>query len=161
MKKISAIVLVLAMMFALATTAFAISSPTGEKDYDIKTYVVDDVEGTAAFQWYKIIPEGDNIRLIVDDKYINSFIKWIIEGEYEIVEGSLTDTEIVIRPKSDINAFAHVTNASIVTDTDKQPGKTDDGKKSPDTSATPVASVVFVTLLAGAAVVVAKKEISK
>lgn len=160
MKKISAIVLVLAMMFALATTAFAVSSPVGGKEYDIKTYVVSDVDGTSSFQWYKIIPEGDNIRLIVDDKYINSFIKWVIEGEYEIVEGSLTDKEIVIRPKGDVSAYAHVSE-KIEADTDKTPGKTDDGKKSPDTSAAPIASAALVTLIAGATAIVAKKKISK
>ena len=158
MKKIFAVLLTLIMMFALSVTAFGVVSPVGEKEYEVKTYVVDDVDGTTSFQWYKIIPEGDNIRLIVDDKYINSFIKWIIEGDYEIVSGTLTDTEILIHPKSDIDAYVHITYSAH--DTDK-PGKPDDSKKSPDTSAAPIASAVAVMALAGMTALIAKKKISK
>ena len=135
--------------------------PSLEGGFVIKNYVVSDIDGTNVYQWYEIVPEGDVIRLIVDDKYTNSFIKWQIDGEYEIVSGSLTSKELVIRPLGNIDAYAYVNEKSEDTDKPVTPGKKDDSPKSPDTSAAPVAGIVAVIALAGCTALVAKKRISK
>ena len=152
MKKIIVLALSLIMVFSFATTSLAVISPSGEDEFTIRIYYVSDIDGTSAYQYYRAIPEGDGYRLLIDDEYLNYFVKWIIDGEYEIVEGSLTDPEIVIRPKSDITAYAHV-NSTI-------PPAKDKGDKSPDTSASPVAGLVAVMAVAGLVAVVAKKKIS-
>ena len=152
MKKICVLLMALVMMFALTTSAFAVISPSGDKNYTVKHYVVSMITNETSYQWYKVIPEGDAIRLVVDDKYINQFVKWDIEGEYELISGTFTDKEIVIRPGSDLDVYLYV-NAETE-------GPSNDSPESPDT-ATPIAGLIAVMAVAGCAAVVAKKQISK
>ena len=152
MKKICVIVMSLVMMLIMTTSAFAVISPSGETNFTVKHYVVSMITGDTSYQWYKVVPEGDTLKLTVDEKYIGKFVKWDIKGEYDIVSGELTDEEIVIRPTTDVEVYLYV-NAEVE-------GPSNGSPESPDTSSNAFGVIAVMVLALGTAVV-AKRELSK
>lgn len=105
MKRIVALFLAVMMVFAFAAIASAKDSPGGDKYYKIST----DVEGggSASASTNKIQKNTDGTVTLIASDDGGYFNRWIIKGSYDIIEGSLTDPTITIRPSSDISAIAN------------------------------------------------------
>lgn len=145
MKKFLSVLMVVAMLFAIAIPVAAEISPGPKPEHDVDAGVVPEDGGEVN----EIINGDGTITLIVkpDDKH--TFVKWEIEGEYEIISGSLTDTTITIKPVTDVKADA-VLNKNTATD-DKPTPKPPQGSTSPSTGVTPVlCAVAMVVSMAGA-----------
>ena len=105
MKRLFAILLVVMMIFAVSTTAFAVSSPT-------QTFILNvdsEGKGHATSSTHEVkVDEGNATFTAVEDG--GFFVKWIIEGDFDIVSGDIYSPVIVITPHSDINAIASFSN---------------------------------------------------
>ena len=111
MRQFVSIALVLVMLFAMTVSASALISPGGKDHFGITvgTNPSDGSLGGANTDKNSVTANTDedgNVTLTADEKNNGKFSHWEIEGEYDIIEGSLTDKVIVIRPKSDIHAIA-------------------------------------------------------
>ena len=111
MRKLVSIALVLVMVFAMTVSASALISP-GAKDHfgiTVGTSPSDGSLGSASTDKDSVqVTENEDgtVTLTAEEKGNGKFSHWEIEGDYDIVEGSLTSKTIVIRPKSDIHAVA-------------------------------------------------------
>ena len=144
MKKIFAILMVVAMMFAVAVPMSAEISPEPELVYDVEVGIVPENGGE--------VTETDNgdgtVTLTVNPSDGSRFIKWEIEGDYDIISGDEYSTTLVIRPKSDVVAKANVDGTAVEPTPTPKP---DDDEKSPSTGVAPVLmAVAFVASMAGA-----------
>ena len=101
MKKIVSIFVVLLMFVSLCSSASALISPEDPgTEYSVVVYTT---EGGS----YTLIHNADGTITITglpDDGH--TFTGWLVDGDYEIVEGSLEDGYIVIRPLSDIKVIS-------------------------------------------------------
>lgn len=92
--------------YAIIATNTSRDEPTAKTYYSIIT----DVEGngTATCSSSKVSKTScDAVTLIaIDAEEDGYFTKWILGGEYEIVEGDEYSSQLTIRPKSDIMAIA-------------------------------------------------------
>lgn len=135
MKKLIAVTLALVMIFALTVTVAAKDSPVGRDYYSITVAYnpSDGSIGTASGDKSSVqvsAPDEDGyVTLTAIAKGDGAFDQWIIEGDYELISGSLTDPVIVIKPKSDINATAKFKNAGSTPD-EKSSSKSDSEKPS-------------------------------
>lgn len=140
MKKIFAMLLVVAMMFAIAIPMSAEISPKPQPD--VETVVVPEKGGE--------ITEKDNgngtITLTINPNSGYNFVKWELTGEYEILNGGdVYDKTITIRPKTDVKAQAVMKAQTTVKPT---PGP---NNQSPSTGVAPVMmAVAFVGSMAAA-----------
>ena len=163
MKRMISVVLALVMIFALAATVAAKSSPVGKDFYDIGVSYkpADGSLGTASGDKDKVKisdPDEDgNVTLTAVKKGDGSFEKWIIDGDYDIVSGSLTDSVIVIKPKSDIKAVAQFAGA---TPDQKPTEKPNDSQTSPKTG-DPMLIILGLAILALGAGACAVKKIKE
>ena len=109
MKKVLSIALILVVAFTLTISAAAeYISPVPKEYYDINIGVEPNTNyGTAIASSDKVQRDSDDtVTLTASDK--NGFFNdWVIEGDFEIVEGDLNSPVIKIRPKSDIKATAN------------------------------------------------------
>lgn len=139
MKKIFAMLMIVAMMFAIAIPMAAEISPKPQPE--VETEVIPEGGGN--------ITEKDNgdgtITLTIEPNKGNDFVKWVITGEYELVSGKLTDKTITIRPITDVKAQAQLKTQSTVKPTPSP------NTQSPSTGVAPVMmAVAFVASMAGA-----------
>ena len=157
MKKILVSLLVFTLIFSgISVVAFAEDtlSPTAAPQYKVTASSSNSNAGKVE----KIENEDGTITLKVTVADSAKFAKWNITGEYEIVSGSLTDTEITIKPLSDVTADATFAEAGTTT---ADSGKDNDSDKSPETGNAPVAATAVVLFTALGAAYVAKKQLSK
>ena len=140
MKKIFAILMVVAMIFAIAVPVCAEISPKPQPGVD--TGVVPEDGGNVTDK-----DNGDGTHTItINPNKGHNFVKWEITGEYEIVNGKLTDTTITIKPLTDVKV-----NAVLKADSAKPSVKP--GTSSPSTGVAPVMlAVAFVASVAGAGI---------
>ncbi|MBR4880756.1 MAG: hypothetical protein IKU19_02415 [Clostridia bacterium] len=138
MRKIFAILMVVAMLFAIAVPVSAEISPKPLPDVEVEI-----VPGGGEIT---DVDNGDGtITLTVDPSKGNDFVKWEISGEYEIVSGSLTDKVIIIRPITSVKAEAVVKGEATTKPVVKP------GTSSPSTGVAPaMIAVAFVASVAGA-----------
>ena len=99
------------MIFALAATAFADDSPIGKDFYKIAVSYdpADGSLGTAASDKAKVAKTatGDDAKVTLTATQTSGYFNvWLIDGDYDVVSGDTGSTEMVIIPKSDINAIA-------------------------------------------------------
>lgn len=151
MKKLLVSMLVVVVAVTMSLSVFAAVSPVSVGEFkvtllynasgellpmDSSTYTVND-DGTIT------------LTRSADSKY--EFEGWKVEGEYEIVSGSLTGDTVTIRPLSDIT----------ITEMYKldAAGAVDDGDKSPPTGSKLLAFGT-VALLSLSAAYVAKKRLT-
>ena len=141
MKKIIAIIMSLALVMSFGTIAFAAGSPEGDKTYTV-TVTSDRDESSSSKGNYTVVKNGDTFEISADeddDEY--KFLGWEIIGEYEIVSGSLTSRDLVIRPLGDITINQL---AEYIGEADEEPddgedkdkeeeGETNKSDKSPQT----------------------------
>ena len=110
MKKIVSIALVLMMVFALATATFsaeeAVQSPG--KILTITVVPVGDGTATATPDKVELANPKENTPTVTlsatDGK--DPFTKWDLHCEYDIISGDLNSKTLVIRPYTDITAYA-------------------------------------------------------
>lgn len=172
MKKIIALlVAVLVMAFAVVSVSAEVSPTASVVDtkITIDAVAVPDNAGT-------VTPDIDNpveyvvgsdgtVTLVASSMEGFKFSHWeFITGDFEIIEGSLTSSTIVILPKGDANVRAYANFAEEgqdVTEPSSKPAvKPDDDDKSPTTGdSTAVYAVAgAVVLMLGFAVVALKKK---
>lgn len=166
MKKLLIPLLVLTMIFSLSLCAFAetVESPTAPVVYEVTVNQPDKANGSVS----RVDNEDGTITLTVSAEEAATFTKWALEGDYEIVSGSLTDTTITIKPKADnvvVNTvFATVdvtpTNPEETTVPSDAPEDDNGSDTSPETGAPVAAAAVTLAVALGAAFV-AKKQLSK
>lgn len=141
MKKIVAIGMVVAMLLTLVVSAVAVDlNPSPTKPGTEYKIVVQASDGGSAI--YKINEDG-SLTLIAKPAPGHQFTKWIIEGDYVVVTGTITDAEFTIMPKSDIYALASFdgkTTPSV------KPWEDEDSPKTGN-AIIPVAVVAVVSLL--------------
>lgn len=166
MKKLVSIVLALVMIFALTATVAALDSPV-VKDYTIIVgYDPADgslgtAEGDKTTVKVEAVGEDGEVKLTAVQRGDGEFIRWDIDGEYEIVSGSLTDPVLVIKPLSDIKAIARFTQPGGSTpDSPAKPAKPDTGTSSPKTG-DPLWFVLGMAVLALGAGALAVKKIKE
>lgn len=166
MKKLVSVVLALVMIFALTATFAAEESPIGKEYYIITVDYIpaDGSLGTASSDKSKVkvdaVGEDGNVTITAVEKGNGEFVNWTIEGKYDIVSGSLTDTVMVIKPLSDIHATAKFTAPGTTPDSSSKPANPDNSKSSPKTS-DPLWIVLGMAVLALGAGALAVKKIKE
>ncbi len=137
MKKFISVLIAAIMIFSVAgTSVFAEISPEGKKTYKVTIDYGIDIDENIVYDY---IQHGDTITLTAKTKDNNNkyiFLRWSIEGEYEIISGSLTSPTLVIKPLGDIVIKQIVENhKDSVKDPDKKPqGGKNDSETSPPTN---------------------------
>lgn len=111
MKRIISVALALIMVFALTVAVSAKDSPSAKEYYMIKTAteLEDGSLGTATADKNQVdkSAEGPDSQVTLTASQSSGFFTlWIIDGDYDIVSGSLESSVITIVPKSDIKATA-------------------------------------------------------
>ena len=140
MKKIFAILMVVAMMFAIAVPMSAEISPKPQPE--VETSVVPENGGEITQT-----PNDDGtITITVKPNSGYDFVKWELTGEYDILNGGDEyDKTITIRPKTDVKAQAVLKTQTTVKPTPKP------DTQSPSTGVAPVMmAVAFVGSMAAA-----------
>lgn len=155
MKKLLAVLLSILMLTVLCTavsfSAMAAKSPEGGLVYKIS--VVSYASGQPTAGTYKV--EGENIRLIAAEKSNYVFTGWVIKGEYNIISGTLTSKELVIKPLSDLSI-----EESYDVEGSQGFGKTNDSDKAPQTG-NPALGASLILLVSGISVMMyAKKRLA-
>lgn len=103
MKRIVALVLSVLLVFTLAISVAADISE--EPIYVIEASAEGSGEADASVD--SVIVNSDGTVTLIATRDQGYFTRWIIKGDYEILDGgTLEDSTIVIRPRSDIEAIA-------------------------------------------------------
>ena len=169
-KRVCALIAVALLIFS-SVTVMAANSPVAPDYYEITvggqtvgkngaTNIV--TNGGKISISSGVIEAGKQVTLTAKADKNNKFSKWLINGDYEIVSGSLTDSSITIIPKGniDIDAEFVTSEGEPVTEepTTKKPDN--DSPVSPKTGA--ATGAIMITLLASGAVAIAsRKKISE
>ena len=170
-KTISLLIAVLLMVCGVVSVSAEIS-PTAsvvDKTIIIDAITVPDNAGTVNHDIKNpveyIVGSDGTVTLIASTNDGFKFSHWeFITGEFDIIEGSLTSSTIVILPKGDSNIRAYsyfVPEDADVTEPQSKPQvKPDDDNKSPTTGdVTPVFFVAgAVVMMLGFAVIALKKK---
>lgn len=128
----------------------AIACFTVEEDYF--TITAEAVgAGSASANPGKVQKGTDGTSTLTATEEGGTFVKWELQCDYDIVEGSLTSKVLVIRPKTDVHAIAYFKEAN------KDAGKKDEGSTSPKTGDMSMVFIAVMLLAAGAAVFAVKK----
>ena len=155
MKKVLSVLMAVLMLSAVfAAAVSAEDNPSPEPTHYHTITVIVNGNGTATAD-PSSVEDGDTTKLVAKPDAGSDFIGWTIEGDYEIVEGSLTSTVLVIRPKSDITATANFKPTDTKKDTDQNSPKT-----GYNTQAVIAAMAVVLTVSAAVVVVFGKRYFS-
>lgn len=101
MKKVFAVLVAAMIVVFAAVPAFAAPSPTKSSGkYKVTMHNQNGGSGSYTEEKDK---DGQHVTLKAHPKNGYTFTKWVIEGDYEITKGTLTDDEIVVLLKSDID----------------------------------------------------------
>lgn len=166
MKRIIAFATVVMLLMFSTVSVMAEVSPTSETKYKVTIGTTSSstsvsVEPGSITTSSNEITEGEEITLTATENDGFTFSTWVIDGEYELVDGySLTDKVIVIIPLSDVTINAEFVDADGETSTTDGTGSDDTSATSPKTGES--AAAVVITLLAACAVAtVARKRIAE
>ena len=147
MKRFISIFAILILTFsAFSFSAFAEVSPQGDKKVKVEiTNNIDEDDKTISYE-----VKGDKVTISVNEDYIKDgykFIKWKIVGDYEIVSGSLTSKNLVIKPLGNVILTQIFDIEGVEEKPDKKPqGESNKSDVSPET-----ADSGILNLLVGAA----------
>ncbi|MCH5303895.1 MAG: hypothetical protein J1E41_03440 [Ruminococcus sp.] len=94
---VAAIILVLSAM-----PAFAVVSPTASKEYKV---IMHNPNGGSGSYTTKTDKDGKHATLTAHPKNGYEFSKWVIEGDYVLEDGELTDDVISVLLNSDIHVY--------------------------------------------------------
>lgn len=158
MKKIFAILLAVVLVIFATVPAFAVKSPGGDKEFDVT--INTNQGGTGSFTT-EVVGDDNHILLKADPLDGFKFSHWIINGDYVIISGSLTDADLVIMPLGDVVATPYFEKDGEVVP--GEPVTPDDGNKSPATGdvTTQVMAIVGLLSVALFGAVATKKALSK
>lgn len=104
MKRFVALTLAVLLAFAVMASAAALDSP-GPKEYYYISFGSEG-SGTTTADVNRVEKNSDGTVTLTAENDLGYFTRWIIDGDFELVDGTLEDPVIVIRPKSDIDAKA-------------------------------------------------------
>ena len=172
MKKTIALLIAVMLMVCGVVSVSAEVSPTAsvvDTKITIDAIVVPDNAGTVNPDIKNpieyIVGSDGTVTLIASTNDGFKFSHWeFITGEFDIVEGSLTSSTIVILPKGDANIRAYANfveeDVDVTEPATKEPVKPDDDDKSPTTGDfTPVYFALgAVVMMLGVAVIALKKK---
>ncbi|MBQ6153645.1 MAG: LPXTG cell wall anchor domain-containing protein [Ruminococcus sp.] len=128
-----------------ATASFSV-------DEDYLTITAEAVgAGTASADPGKVLKGSGDTSTLTAVEQGGTFVKWELQCDYEIVEGSLTSKVLVIRPLTDVHAIAYFKEAN------PDAGKKDDSSTSPKTGDMSMIFAAMMLLATGAAVFAVKK----
>lgn len=171
MKKKILMAIVVALLTFSAIPVMAADSPTASAVYNItvgdKTVSKEGssgikVNGGKISISTGVVKIGEEVTLTATPNKGNKFSKWIIEGDYTIVSGNLTDATITIIPNSDLDIDAEFVDSeeNPITEVETTKGATDPSVTSPKTGA--ATGALLVTLLAsGGVAITSRKKFSK
>ncbi len=159
---------IVSVLFAVLIFAFAAMpamaaknpSPTASKEYNI---VVHNTEGGTGTYTTKIDKDGKHATVKAKPKKGYEFVKWTSKGKYDIVDGDLTDDELTILLKSDVEFTPHFKKIGSKSESGSKPVKSNGSPVSPktgDSSAFYLFGFIGVLIAAFAAVGV-KLAVSK
>ena len=137
MKKISALLLVLVLMFTLAVPSFAADSFVGDGIAEVTVKV--EGNGTAAKE------EKDGVfTLTATPAKDEEFKEWKLSGtkdvDYKLIDGALTDKVIKIEAINDVTATA------VFTANNGSAGDSDGGDTSPESGYNEVMLIAFAVV---------------
>lgn len=161
MKKIMSVVLALILVSALSVSVFAAGS--------VVAPIINDYEGGTATITQDTTGNGREFTFTVDTKDGYNFVGWEIDGNYEIVSGSLDSETVTVRFLDDVaieDISAEPIFEEIGTDEPDEPTEPEEKTtttKKKDVSPKTGDSMAMVALatVALAGVVVSKKKLSK
>lgn len=151
MKKLLVSILVIVVALTMSLSVFAAASPVSVGEF--KVTLLSNASG-------KILPMDASDYTVNDDGTITltrhaesefEFESWKVEGEYEIVSGSLTGDTVTIRPLSDLT-ITEMYNLEVA-------GAVDDKPTSPPTGSN-LPALGAVALFSLSAAYVAKKRLT-
>lgn len=101
MKKIfSVLIAVLILAFSAAPAlAYSNSSPTASKDFKV---IIHNTEGGTGTYTRHVDKDGKHVTVKAHPKKGYEFVKWKIKGKYDPEGGKLTDQELRVLMKSDL-----------------------------------------------------------
>ena len=172
MKKTIALLIAVLLMVCGVVSVSAEISPTAsvvDTKITIDAIVVPDNAGTVNPDIKNpieyIVGSDGTVTLIASTNDGFKFSHWEFStGEFDIIEGSLTSSTIVILPKGDTNIRAYANfveeDVDVTEPATKEPVKPDDGNESPHTGdLTPAFAVAgAVVVMLGFAVIALKKK---
>lgn len=146
MRKLFAVLMTLCLVLSFCVCAFAtenIPSPTDAPVYSVEiiSYDTDQPNRTV-----RTVPVGETIEIAAPISKDGDFTGFTVEGDYEIVSGSLNASPIVIRPLSDIIVIANYSNATAPTTPSD-----DNGNNSPQTGD---GQMILIIAVAAAAAII-------
>ena len=152
MKKVLALLFTLILLGSVSVTAFAVDRPGGELLHKVE--VTSYATGTAAKGTY--VAQGQNVKLTASESSKYIFTGWVIDGKYEIISGSLTSKELVIKPLSDIKI-----EESYNVKGSKGFGKTNDSSSAPRTGNEALVVTTIIALGALSVMYASKKRVTE
>lgn len=158
--------LALISVFVLASLCVAMAVPAmaatysaeGEEVFQINVSSFATGEKTSGSY---VEEEDGTITLTIAEDSEYDFVKWAIDGEYEIVSGSLTSKTLVIRPLSDLD-IEEAYDVEGSQGAGEEPADLDenDSDKAPETGNAALGFAVLLTACGFATVLVAKKRLA-
>lgn len=164
MKKKLLVAAAVSLLTLSSVSVMAANSPIADEYYNI---TIDDqttgkegnttveVPGGTITTSTGIVEVGEEVTLTADADDGYTFKKWVIEGDYTIVDGSLEEGTITIIPNEDLNV-----NAEFV-DEDGNPAE-DPGKGGDDSPVSPATGAatggLLITLLASGGVAITSRK---
>ncbi len=163
MKKVLAIlvsVFVLVSLCAVMAVPAMAATYSAEGEEVFKVNVSSFADGTKAPGNYKVEKDG-TITLTISEDREYDFVKWAIDGEYEIVSGSLTSKTLVIRPLSDLD-IEEAYDVEGSQGAGEEPADLDENEsdKAPETGNSALGFALLLTVGGFATVMVAKKRLA-
>lgn len=101
MKKTLSILVAFLIVTLSAMPVFAVPSPTASKEYHI---IVHNNEGGSGSYTTKVDKDGKHATIIAHPKNGYKFVKWIINGKYEIEKGDLNSKKLRLLLKGNVVA---------------------------------------------------------
>lgn len=115
-KKVLAVLVAMLIVMFSCVSAFAAISPSGKPSLNVT--VIPTEGGTGSYDITTEIEEGPNGGTIVEfvpkPNPGYTFVEWELEGDYTIVEGSLTSGEFTVEAFSDLVATPYYVDRKSV-----------------------------------------------
>lgn len=157
MKKVISVMLTVLLLAALTVTVCAEPSPTGGVYHTVE-YITYET-GEAVSNPVITVEDGETVTFNGNDNEKFTFAGFTIQGQYEIVSGSLEGPSITIRPLGDLVVTANYNGVTPA------PSNNDNGSQSPNTgydfTVLEIAALVLLVGLAGFSVAVKRLQKSK
>ena len=107
MKKLISVALVFVMMFALAAVASAKDSPIAKDYFHVSIEIEGDGDAASDKDKVETTAVGeDGIVTLSANPESGNFTLWILDGDFDVVEGSEDSPVYKIRPHSDVHVTA-------------------------------------------------------